>query len=58
MTKQEINVAHELGINGIVWTVNDEEAMQKLLTMGVDGITTDYPSLGRKVIYEFLALEK
>lgn len=58
VTKQEINVAHELGINVIVWTVNDEDAMQKLLAMGVDGITTDYPALGRKVIDEFLASQK
>ena len=55
VNKQELDTAHELGIQVIVWTVNDETEMQKLLDLGVDGITTDYPTLGRKVIDEFLA---
>jgi glycerophosphoryl diester phosphodiesterase len=26
-----------------VWSVNDVDAMQRLLELGVDGIMTDYP---------------
>jgi glycerophosphoryl diester phosphodiesterase len=29
----------------IPWTVNTKQAMDKLLTMGVDGLITDYPNL-------------
>ena len=34
---------HDQGFRVLVWTVNEEEAWQRLLSMGVDGITTDYP---------------
>mgnify|MGYP006170408321 FL=1 len=27
----------------IPWTVNDEEAMAKMISLKVDGIITDYP---------------
>ena len=31
-------------IKYFAWTVNDEETVQKLLGLGVDGIITDYPA--------------
>lgn len=46
----ELARAHELGLSVIVWTVNEEADMRKLLRMGVDGITTDYPEIGRREI--------
>jgi hypothetical protein len=42
----DADVVHSLqdqGFRILVWTVNEEEAWKRLLNMGVDGITTDYP---------------
>jgi len=35
--------AKSLGLQVIVWTVNDEPRMRELIDMGVDGIISDYP---------------
>lgn len=43
--------AHAHGLKVIPWTVNEPEEMQRLITMGVDGLITDRPDL-------LLALEK
>ena len=43
---------HELGLNVNVWTVNTEELMNQMLDLGVDFITTDYPEVLQKVIFE------
>lgn len=42
--------AHELGLQVIVWTVNDEDAMHQVIDFGVDGIITDYPDRLRSVL--------
>lgn len=36
--------SHALGLKVIPWTVNETEAMERLIDDGVDGIITDYPS--------------
>ncbi|MES1224182.1 MAG: glycerophosphodiester phosphodiesterase [Bacteroidota bacterium] len=36
---------HQQNIKVIPWTVNDKKTIDKLKTMGVDGIITDYPNL-------------
>ena len=36
---------HDMGIKIIPWTVNDRSEIDKLKTLGVDGIITDYPNL-------------
>ena len=38
-----INYLHARKIRVIPWTVNDEDRIKKLKTMGVDGVITDYP---------------
>lgn len=38
--------AHRSGYKVVVWTVNKVWCMNFLLWLGVDGITTDFPSLG------------
>ena len=48
-----IKAAQEKGIRVIPWTVNNEDSMRKLVDMGVDGLITDYPELGIRVLAEF-----
>jgi glycerophosphoryl diester phosphodiesterase len=35
---------HQHDMQVIPWTVNETDAMQRLIGMGVDGIITDYPN--------------
>jgi glycerophosphoryl diester phosphodiesterase len=44
LTEAVVSEIHERGMQVIPWTVNDTETMRQLLTMGVDGIITDYPN--------------
>jgi glycerophosphoryl diester phosphodiesterase len=53
ITPRSVRAAQERGLETHVWTVNDRTEMRKLVTMGIDGIITDYPDrlieeLGRK----------
>jgi glycerophosphoryl diester phosphodiesterase len=41
VTPRMIDAAHRLGVEVHVWTINDPDAMRRLVAMGVDGIVTD-----------------
>ena len=41
VTKQNVDLAHELGLAVIVWTVNRESDIVRMIEYGVDGIITD-----------------
>ena len=43
VTSQMIDQLHRRGKQLFVWTVNYEESVSKLLTLGIDGVITDYP---------------
>lgn len=45
ITKDFLKKAHKRGITVYAWTVNDEETIQKLLAMGVDGLMSDESKL-------------
>ena len=47
-----IEEAHRLGMKVNVWTVNDMEMVRKMIDLGVDYITTDYPLETGKLIQE------
>ena len=50
VTADLIAAARERGIRVIPWTVNEWEEMQRLKEMGVDGLITDYPDVGVKLL--------
>ena len=45
VTSNFVKDAHNLGIKVIPWTVNTKKEIDDLLSMGVDGIISDYPNL-------------
>jgi glycerophosphoryl diester phosphodiesterase len=53
--EQLIRREHTLGHRVNVWTVNDEDQIQDMLKMGVDGVITDAPDLAREVVQDFNA---
>jgi glycerophosphoryl diester phosphodiesterase len=42
-TEEVVRRAHGEGLEVIVWTVNEIEAMNALVARGVDGIISDHP---------------
>ncbi len=49
---QWIRQAHELGMTVNAWTVNSEKDIRWCIEHGIDYITTDNPTLARKIIAE------
>jgi len=47
---QRIEEAHMLGLEVVPWTVNATADMERLLALGVDGITTDRPDILRRLL--------
>lgn len=48
VTQRGIATAHRLGLETLVYTVNDPARMVELAELGVDGIFTDYPDRARR----------
>lgn len=42
-TKRSIEKAHRLGFKVFAWTVNEKKDIQRMISLGVDGIISDYP---------------
>ncbi len=49
-TRRFVDAAHARNMRVHVWTVNEAEAMQRLIDLGVDGIMTDYPERLVKIL--------
>jgi glycerophosphoryl diester phosphodiesterase len=45
VTRRFVRKAHDRGLRVDVWTIDDEPAMRRLLSFGVDGIMTDRPDV-------------
>lgn len=48
-----MSAARASGVDVIPWTVNDRVEIERLLRLGVRGLITDYPDLGKEVIEDF-----
>lgn len=44
----KLKEAHDLGLKVVVWTVNDQPNIRKMLDLGVDGIISDRPDLVKR----------
>ena len=44
VNQKTVKSCHKMGIKIIPWTVNEVGDMQKMISLGVDGIITDYPN--------------
>jgi len=56
-----VQSAHATGKEVFVWTVNDALSMSQTMSLGVDGVITDEPLLGREVLVaraELSAMER
>ena len=49
LTEDDVDLAHELGMDVIPWTVNEKEDMERLIDWDVDGLISDFPELLIKV---------
>ena len=49
----DVAQAHSLGLHVVPWTVNDPQAMRRLLAWGCDGLCTDEPDVALAVREEF-----
>jgi glycerophosphoryl diester phosphodiesterase len=49
-TKKWIKRIHDMGMKAYVWTENEKEDMQRHITLGIDGIITDYPERAVEVM--------
>jgi len=47
-----VNYAHKNNIAVQYWTINDEEQIRKLSSIGADAIISDYPARAYAVIHE------
>ena len=43
-TSTSVTTAHDWGLEMHTWTINEEPEMRHLISLGVDGIISDYPS--------------
>lgn len=50
LDRSALEEAHGLGLEVMVWTVNEPRQMRRLIDLGVDGIVTDYPDRLRTVL--------
>ena len=53
VNKNIVSTAHKNGKKVFVWTVNDENDIERMISMGVDNIITDRPDVAAETIYSY-----
>ena len=53
LTREDIAAAHARSLRVVPWTVNEPEAMHRLLAWGCDGLCTDEPDVALAIRREF-----
>ena len=54
-SRAAVSVAHRLGAPVLAWTVNDPDAVRRLVAVGVDGIVSDDPGMALETLATLLA---
>jgi glycerophosphoryl diester phosphodiesterase len=49
VTKENVKLAHDLGLAVNVWTLNNDEDVLRMIEYSVDGIITDYPKKVKEI---------
>lgn len=52
-TRDMVRRAHARGLAVVPWTTDDADSMRYLISIGVDGLITNYPTRARAVLREF-----
>lgn len=52
ITKEFLNLGHQFEVQVWKWTVNQEEEMQELIALGLDGIITNHPDKAIQILKE------
>jgi glycerophosphoryl diester phosphodiesterase len=50
LTREDVIACHDAGLAVIPWTVNDEASMRRVVGLGVDGMSSNYPELLPRVL--------
>lgn len=53
VNKSIVNTAHKNGKTVFVWTVNSQEDMERMVSIGVDNIITDRPDIAIETVYSY-----
>jgi len=56
VTKRFIKYAQSRNLKIMVWTINDEKTLKKLINLNVDGIITDKPKFLHQLLRMLMAL--
>jgi glycerophosphoryl diester phosphodiesterase len=52
VTPENVREAQGIGLRVVVWTLNTEDDMRRMIGLGVDGIISDYPDRLRSIAAE------
>lgn len=50
ISREAVDIAHVYGLQVIAWGVNEIENVHRMIEVGTDGITSDYPDVVRRMV--------